>query len=354
MVFENCGSTDCMLTPDNENFVQLYSTGVALLEFRKLLKSSCEMDFHNFPFDRAGCKLKFYFTQCSVLSLMGNIRRIILVNVSTIIKYEGLSSESWNVISEHFYEENISAQISRSSSNITGYAIPGFVLELQLKRFPTYYIYNIIAPIIIISGIGMFTVVLPPDSDKINLAVTVLLSFFFVQTITGDLFPYSDDAPRLAKYTISALILSTLNLLACLIIVAVNNIDPAKKLPPIICRLFWYFSIIMLYQLNEKQMKHGVKTVKGKAFAYKMDENERKSIKAIKEGSRCHKRNKQEEIPEQEKFEVICDHEEHEEDRKETIWRDIANLLSRFFSLCYFVGAIAIVVVFLLPIFIDT
>ena len=78
---------------------------------------------------------------------------------------------------------------------------------------------------LIIVSIGFFTVFLPPfTGEKINLAVTVLLGFLFVQEIIADLIPKSEIVPYLAVYVVFALIVSTFNVASCTCIVAVYNL----------------------------------------------------------------------------------------------------------------------------------
>ena len=86
-------------------------------------------------------------------------------------------------------------------------------------------------------SIGFFTVFLPPFSgDKINLAVTSLLGFLFVQEIIAELMPKSESIPCLAIYVVRALLVSTFNVAACSCIVAVYNL-PKERRPPILVRV---------------------------------------------------------------------------------------------------------------------
>ena len=108
----------------------------------------------------------------------------------------------------------------------------------RIKFFVSgYYFYNLITPVLIIVSIGFFTVFLPPFSgDKINLAVTSLLGFLFVQEIIAELMPKSESIPCLAIYVERALLVSTFNVAACSCIVAVYNL-PKERRPPIFLRV---------------------------------------------------------------------------------------------------------------------
>ena len=90
---------------------------------------------------------------------------------------------------------------------------------------------------LIIVSIGFFTVFLAPFSgDKINLAVTSLLGFLFVQELIAELMPKSESIPCLAIYVVRALLVSTFNVAACSCIVAVYNL-PKERRPPIFVRV---------------------------------------------------------------------------------------------------------------------
>ena len=79
---------------------------------------------------------------------------------------------------------------------------------------------------------------LPARSEaRLNLAVTVLLGFIFIQTIVAGLMPKSNDWPFISKYVISSLVLSVFNLAACAVCVGIASLDrPENANPPLFLR----------------------------------------------------------------------------------------------------------------------
>ena len=107
----------------------------------------------------------------------------------------------------------------------------GFEVSLQFKRYPTYYIYNLFLPVSVVSIVGFISVFIPSDSsDRINLCVTVLLGFIFIQSLMTSLVPKVAQAPYVADYVIEAMILSGLNTVFSVIVIGIHhlNSDPPK------------------------------------------------------------------------------------------------------------------------------
>ena len=71
--------------------------------------------------------------------------------------------------------------------------------EVQMERHSEYYLTNLVAPLFVVLLARFFVVFLPADSGhRIDLSVTVLLSFTFGQTIIASLLPKTDQIPLLA------------------------------------------------------------------------------------------------------------------------------------------------------------
>ena len=98
-------------------------------------------------------------------------------------------------------------------------------MQLRFRRYAGFYVYNILVPVLMMSLIGVFTSFLPPFAlEKVNLSVTVLLGFLFVQSIIATLVPKSESIPSLANYLLFSLFLSTINVIACSLVVAVCSL----------------------------------------------------------------------------------------------------------------------------------
>ena len=99
------------------------------------------------------------------------------------------SNEIWNISDSWVYEDEV-----MNASLIKYYVF--------LHRKPTYYVCNVILPIIILSLVAMLVFWLPAGSgEKIGLAVTVLLSFTVAQDMVNAVIPKTSDSfPLLSNY----------------------------------------------------------------------------------------------------------------------------------------------------------
>ena len=72
------------------------------------------------------------------------------------------------------------------------------ILHISLKRIPGYYIYNVIAPCMMLSTMTVFVFHLPPE--KIGLGMTnVLALILFQQLIAENMPPLGDETPVIGK-----------------------------------------------------------------------------------------------------------------------------------------------------------
>lgn len=162
------------------------------------------------------------------------------------IEYFKFLSDEWELLSTRDYPLNFTvSKYYRNQADGTWAQKPngtlnsgttGFVAELRFRRYAGYYNCNVMIPVLIIVAIGFFTVFLPPTGDKVNLAVTVLLGFLFLQGIIAQQVPKSAITPLLSLYVVCALLISTVNVAASSCVVAVNCL-PEESQPPLLVRL---------------------------------------------------------------------------------------------------------------------
>ena len=108
----------------------------------------------------------------------------------------------------------------------------GFVAELRLKRQSEYYITNLCVPLFVVVLTGFLVVLVPSDSNnRIDLSVSVLLGFTFVQTIISALLPKTDQIPLLAKYVVSVLLLSVVSVASNVLVFALSTRPPHERPP---------------------------------------------------------------------------------------------------------------------------
>ena len=94
-------------------------------------------------------------------------------------------------------------------SNLTTYKIvgpdhvyPEIGFSVTLKRIPTYYMYNIICPVFLLTFLSCLVFVLPVEAgEKVGLQITILLAFSVMLLIMGDTTPKSGKTtPLISMY----------------------------------------------------------------------------------------------------------------------------------------------------------
>ena len=229
----NCHSRECILKPRPDFLIYLESDGDAFYEIDELVEANCRLNLVSFPFDWQSCKLTF-------LVMSAYSPEIVVESYPIGFRYFKPMSEDWEIISVDDYGTNFTGYAFNRTDKgkwdikhewVLGWSAPGFVVQIDLRRRSSYFVYNVIAPVIIISLIGFVTVFLPEDSsDKLNLTITVLLAFVFIQSNVAILIPKSDETPHIANYILNALILSAANLVASIMVAGICRIKATK--PP--------------------------------------------------------------------------------------------------------------------------
>ncbi|XP_072017479.1 CHRNA7-FAM7A fusion protein-like [Amphiura filiformis] len=75
------------------------------------------------------------------------------------------------------------------------------IVEITMKRNPGFYIYNLIAPCILLSIMTVFVFRVPPESgEKISLGMTnVLALILYQQLIAANMPPLDDEIPVIGQ-----------------------------------------------------------------------------------------------------------------------------------------------------------
>ncbi|CAC5376083.1 CHRNB4 [Mytilus coruscus] len=143
---------------------------VAWMPF-EVFESKCTIDITYFPYDRQSCDIIFVVWSSSVTDVI-----VTLWNNGIILDSLENNAE-WSVVSTATREDVMS-----SESRV--------IFTLNLKRNSTYYLMNIIIPIILLSILNVFTFALPADSgEKMGYCITVFLSFAVFLTIVSSELP---------------------------------------------------------------------------------------------------------------------------------------------------------------------
>ena len=274
---------------------------------------------------------------------------------SKAIRYNEVDSDEWEICQTTDYVHNFTGAFYGREKDGTWLTtptgkysepIPGFEVKITTHRFPLYYIYNFLLPVIIVSIVGLFTVVLPANSsDKINLAVTVLLSFFFLQGIVATLIPKSENAPLLAHYIIFELLLSALNLSFASIVVSIHNISKDVHMPKVIyflgIRVLGPMLCLNLFERKPTTAQGGISELL-KSFGY--------TGNPPSNGANTLESNILNNPPRMSVC-VVPNELLHAEPNK---WEELAKALNRLLSILYTMASLGVAIAFLGPLAWDT
>ena len=204
---------------DPEDMAIVWPSYVTRLR-RHVIDGHCDMDLYRFPFDRHVCTIQF------------QIERYFFYYVDVVIKrqnytyqFEDFHNDEWQLISVKSLPVNFTLQelivnadgsASNTISNTVANASTGFNVTIILQRYAQFYMVNIIVPIILLAVIGQASFAIPEHADaKLLVPLTVLLGFMFVQGIVASELPPSSTTPSIASFTLSCVLLSSTNVMAC-------------------------------------------------------------------------------------------------------------------------------------------
>ena len=219
-----CTSHFCVIRPDNDTNILLHHNGKVIFSYMKRISVSCEMNLWNFPFDKQNCAIKIF-----------SFEHIEISEIDEDLVSSEYITDEWKVgdilIDKDFY-------YFRSKSSTTPTHYPQVKIQITFERVPNYYIQNLLTPVLVLTLIGIFTVLLPHESaEKLNLSTSVLLGFLFLQTIIASLIPKTAILPNIATYCIFAILLSSYMVIFSSLVLSVGQIPALKNPPRWICFL---------------------------------------------------------------------------------------------------------------------
>lgn len=174
-----------------DSFITVLIESVGLVEWipMEVMETKCDIDVTYFPFDKQTCDIKFVVWSNNIFQV-----NVTLGNKGIIL--DELDS-NWKVISTRSSRDELSFE-SRVSFSLT------------LVTSSSYYVINIIIPVVLLGVLNVFTFVLPADSgEKMGYSVTVFLSFAVFLTVVSSELPKTSGS-ILGYYLIFQLSIGTL------------------------------------------------------------------------------------------------------------------------------------------------
>ena len=240
----NCKMSECTIAPSNETVARISWNGTAEFWLHAMLTDTCDMKLEKFPFDVQNCSLLFILPDLH----RGNDYQLVPLNV-THLEYM-YDCDEWVVESvTHESQRGVVYELkpifdgnklngSWSCTQIKSNLI-SFHANIRLARHPDFYVCNLIVPTLVVTIVNMLTVFVPTNREgKMELSVTILLAFIFLQGLVATNTPKQPDMPLLGLYILFALILSGVNLVVVVLTLAVHNYgDDGSSIPPLWLRV---------------------------------------------------------------------------------------------------------------------
>ncbi|XGW14959.1 hypothetical protein V3C99_000891 [Haemonchus contortus] len=155
-----------------------------------IFKSSCPLDVKHYPFDRQTCTLNYasWAYDGTKIDLLLNSERGDQSNY--------MMSTEWNLL-------RITAEKDSVIYSCCPDAPYPFVnIHISIERRPMFYVFNLILPCVLISGIALLGFYMPSDSgEKVTLGITSLLSTtVFLMLVAEGMPPTSEALPLIGLY----------------------------------------------------------------------------------------------------------------------------------------------------------
>ena len=175
LVLQN-GFTEFKEMGDTFYYVQVMSSGWVFWMPYQVFESRCSIDTTYYPFDKQTCHIIF----------------VVWSHDSTEVN---IQKSNWGINYDENFQNNSVWDIVKITYDVSLQSRESkMTFTFDLKRKPTYYVINIILPIIILGVLNCFVFVLPVEAgEKIGYSVTLLLALTVFLTIISSLLPTNSE-----------------------------------------------------------------------------------------------------------------------------------------------------------------
>ncbi|XP_067664248.1 acetylcholine receptor subunit alpha-1-A-like [Haliotis asinina] len=198
----------------------VYNNGAVLWLPSAILKTSCPLSIHAFPFD---------IQECSIY----------LMAVHYTVEEVELVTGSDKVFVDRFQRSDQWELLDTSLSSIRTGDVDKWHITLTFQRRPLFYILNVLIPIVILSILNVAVFAVPIESgEKLSFAVTVLLSLVVFMTFASELIPKtSTGISMLTQYLTTVTASSAINVILTIIVLILHNRENTEDIPKFFQRL---------------------------------------------------------------------------------------------------------------------
>jgi nicotinic acetylcholine receptor, invertebrate len=181
----------------DNTMAMVYADGSVIWSRPGMLKSTCQFELENFPYDTQICSLKFGSWSYSKSELNLSLPDTNTLDISNFQPNQGWDLISWN------------AELEEKTYTCCPEVYQDLVINLKLKRDPSYYKLNIIIPTFATASLMIVSLLIPWDSgERISFAVTVMLSIIVFLLILSENLPKTKTKPLLSRMLIGLVFFS--------------------------------------------------------------------------------------------------------------------------------------------------
>lgn len=205
-----------------------------------IFKSSCGINVEYFPFDEQRCTMKFSSWTYDGL-------QVNLLNEPEGDLTNYVPNGEWDLI-QLVVERNVVFYSCCKEP------YPDVTFHIILRRRPLFYVFNLILPCVLITGIALMSFYMPSDSgEKVTLGITTLLSMtVFLMVIGESMPPTSEKLPLIGLYY--GVTISLVSFATGLSVVTLNIHHRGMRgraVPPLVKRIvFGILAKILFIQLD--------------------------------------------------------------------------------------------------------
>ncbi|KAI8798513.1 acetylcholine receptor subunit delta [Biomphalaria glabrata] len=181
-----------------------------------LFPTSCKLNMASYPFDVQTCYIQLVAMTFSAMELQFQA-----MPEGVLTSYYTVNGE-WDIMSKQLVTFNI---------DTIGAQLAAIKITLVLKRRPTFFLLNVLLPVVFLAFLNIFVFLIPAESgEKISYGITVLLSLsVYMSTVSGMLPRSSLTLPNVIIYLFILLVLSMITVIGSIIIVLLHNMEEKEE-----------------------------------------------------------------------------------------------------------------------------
>lgn len=184
-------NSKCLVRSDDGKAL-LEHTGKVTIWWNKEVKTGCDVDISQYPFDRQNCSIKIgtWYSVNEKIKLVQKSDKLDLDNFS--------SNEEWDIVFSNVTEIPVEDELNYTDLQFS----------MIIDRRPLFYLYSTVLPILLLSILNMVCFVVPVESgEKIGMTMAIFLTFAVFMTMI------SSDVPRSTEHVFKFGIFMTMHLL---------------------------------------------------------------------------------------------------------------------------------------------